>query len=289
MRRALISTLVLTVSAVLACLPGTASAAPSRSGETQAATLTSTYQLLNAPVPSVCGHPAGTLVQGKLPGIPTGQGVVKLRFGTARLIPVASGGTGAVAAIECNQGGVPWANHVVVWDRNKKVIGHFDLKRMSTYSRAYITRFAMSKGTIYGYMTGIGAADEAACCYTRTARVALGWSSASRRYIVRSRHIYYETTYARLLVDAVNKGDRTRALRYGTATAVKQLWNFRGVGGGMKLMRCGDTYSSPRYGGRMCTVTAKTPMYWFYDVEMVHPTSTTMSWKARYAEWNSTD
>jgi hypothetical protein len=59
--------------------------------------------LRSAPVPALCGHPAGTLVDGHLPGTPPGEGGVELRetaFGDLDGDGVAEG----VAVIACAQG-----------------------------------------------------------------------------------------------------------------------------------------------------------------------------------------
>jgi hypothetical protein len=59
--------------------------------------------LRSAPVPALCGHPAGTLVNGHLPGTPAGEAGVELRqtaFGDLNADGVAEG----VAVLSCAQG-----------------------------------------------------------------------------------------------------------------------------------------------------------------------------------------
>jgi hypothetical protein len=88
----------------------------------------SAESLLSAPVPSLCDHPAGTLVDGRLPGIPeTAGGVWLYRIGwtpddgaTASQLGALGDVTGdgqddAVVTLGCYQGGVSWPDTVHVY------------------------------------------------------------------------------------------------------------------------------------------------------------------------------
>lgn len=254
--------------------------------------LTSKNQLLNAPIPSVCGHKAGRLVKGRLPGIARNRGEARLRLETATLgTLVKGGGVGAVAAIQCNRGGVSWPDHIVVWNRHKQVIGHYDTAKVSAYNRIRIMTIAVKNREITAYMRGVGATDEAACCMTRSARVRMSWSPTTRRVIVRSRTIYYERSVALALVAAVNKRHRTTALKYGTSTTVSDLLALRARVATMRVGRCfgagmsQSDFWDAQVGERGCTVEVT---YRYngrsypasYGLRMVHPTRTAMSWKA---------
>ncbi len=92
--------------------------------------------LATAPVPSLCEHPEGTLVDGALPGIPPENGFVALR---ATVEPEAStdlvattdltgdGRPETAAVFACSQGGVNWPNVIVVYDPELRVLGAIDL------------------------------------------------------------------------------------------------------------------------------------------------------------------
>jgi len=72
--------------------------------------------LKSAWVPSLCGQHSGHLVHGKLPGIPSGQGEVRLRadkiaFGRF----TTHGPRAAVVAVSCDRGGVAWPDYVVFY------------------------------------------------------------------------------------------------------------------------------------------------------------------------------
>lgn len=97
-------------------------------------------QLLTADVPSLCGHTAGTLVDGVLPGLERSTGIVELKAhaaitdGTGRdpgslvaLNPAPyADGLAAVAAFTCDQGGVEWPDQLVGYDAELNVLGTVD-------------------------------------------------------------------------------------------------------------------------------------------------------------------
>src|SRR4029079_8962321 len=94
----------------------------------------STLEMLpSSLVPSLCGHPAGRLVTGTMPGIePTSGGV----WMDGRL-PVAIGdvsGDGipeAAVVVACNQGGVSWPDHIVVYTAGNVLVGAIDLATLT--------------------------------------------------------------------------------------------------------------------------------------------------------------
>ncbi|WP_052270290.1 lipase/acyltransferase domain-containing protein [Streptomyces sp. MUSC 125] len=92
--------------------------------------------LLSAPVPAACGHPAGKLSSGKLPGVPKGRGVMGLAWvttGQPRADLLTFGdldgdGTGdAAAALYCDAGGVPWPEIIAFYGPGSTLIGHISL------------------------------------------------------------------------------------------------------------------------------------------------------------------
>lgn len=97
-------------------------------------------QLLMADVPSLCGHEAGSLVDGVLPGLDRSEGIVELKAhvamvdGTGRdpLTLVALnpdphvGELAAVAAVTCDQGGVEWPDQLVGYDADLHILGTVD-------------------------------------------------------------------------------------------------------------------------------------------------------------------
>ena len=76
-------------------------------------------ELASAPVPALCTHPAGNLVNGSLPGIPSNDGVVQLADEAFTSSPGylltdlnGDGVTDAAAVIYCNLGGVSWPESI---------------------------------------------------------------------------------------------------------------------------------------------------------------------------------
>lgn len=94
----------------------------------------SAKDLLTAPVPSLCQHPAGQLVNGELPGLGTSDGFVNLavQASPAAAAPAFADFTGdgngdAAAVAQCSAGGVSWPEHVLFYSSGPQLIGDLDL------------------------------------------------------------------------------------------------------------------------------------------------------------------
>jgi len=91
------------------------------------------YDLLSAPVPAVCTHKAGRLVDGVQPGIPVNHGSMQLAWlhggATAKAALTALGdlngdGTGdAATLLDCNAGGVPWPQVIAFYSPGPTLLG----------------------------------------------------------------------------------------------------------------------------------------------------------------------
>jgi len=84
--------------------------------------------LASAPVPSLCGHKPGRLVNGKLPGIPANQGIVHLAGGNLIALGDLTGDAipDAAAVFTCNAGGVGHPDWIVFYGPGPTVLGAFD-------------------------------------------------------------------------------------------------------------------------------------------------------------------
>lgn len=123
---------------------------PDGTGSTAPAAL---RELLTAPVPSMCGHPAGRLVDGALPGIARYRGYVHLFTGTKpddRVAPVrvdlTGDGTDIAAVASCSQGGVAWPEWVLLYSEKPRLhlIGQFDLGSIAATEHATVSGLVVS-------------------------------------------------------------------------------------------------------------------------------------------------
>lgn len=83
--------------------------------------------LANAEIPSLCGHPAGRLVDGQLPSELTAPGAVGLGAAFAEGDVDGDGVSEIAASFYCNAGGVGWPEQVVVFRSDRSAIGVYDL------------------------------------------------------------------------------------------------------------------------------------------------------------------
>lgn len=89
-------------------------------------TPTLAQQLVSAPVPSLCGHHAGHLVDGKLPGIPKGKGRVFLDRSADGTITGVDG-PAAVATLGCDIGGVDWPRTLAIYGAGPTLLAYVNL------------------------------------------------------------------------------------------------------------------------------------------------------------------
>jgi hypothetical protein len=111
--------------------------------------------LYHAPVPSLCGHPAGTLVDGSLPGIPEVDGYVALR---AKQSPQQAGNlvsfgdltgdgiTDVAAVFGCSHGGVDWPNKIVLYSPGSTILGTVDLRDITPAEHSDVDRITIEGG-----------------------------------------------------------------------------------------------------------------------------------------------
>ena len=122
--------------------------------------------LLSASVPSLCGHPEGTLEDGLLPGLE--EGVVwifttefgSIPGGRAAYGPLGDGpDAGAAVAVYCDRGGVAWPESVVVYGPGPEYLGHVVLSDLAP-GRQRVEWISISGGAVTVRFTDTYAADE---------------------------------------------------------------------------------------------------------------------------------
>lgn len=186
-------------------------------GTTSGVSPVSSASLLEAPVPSLCGFPAGRLSDGHLPG-PDGYGGVWLSepslhvFGDLDRVP----GVDAAAVVRCNHGGVGWPDNVVMWDSQLRVLGSFTTSDVTGGERDVISRLARRGSTVRLDVVGITRSGDASCCGSRDARFALRYDPSRSRVVVAGRRLFDERRSAARTERLAEKG-RWGALQ-GTAT-----------------------------------------------------------------------
>ncbi|WIB63583.1 hypothetical protein [Curtobacterium sp. MCBD17_040] len=121
-----------------------ATAAVGTAAQTAPSSATLRQELLSAPVPALCKHAAGRLVNGALPG-PLSAGYVRSAWlvgGGARSENALSatgafqgaGSSNVAAAIACSAGGAPWPEVVGVWTQDGsalRLVGVFPPEQLS--------------------------------------------------------------------------------------------------------------------------------------------------------------
>lgn len=127
---------------------------PSSPGGHGSAAPAALRELLTAPVPSMCGHPAGRLIDGAPPGIALGRGGVRLFTGTKpddRVAPVrvdlTGGGHTDIAAVAgCSRGGVAWPEWVLLYSEKPRLhlIGQLDLGSIAATEHATVSALVAS-------------------------------------------------------------------------------------------------------------------------------------------------
>lgn len=123
---------------------GSPGATPSEQSTAGAPTLA---DLLSAPVPALCAHPAGRLVDGSLPGIPPHGGHVTIATKASDYTepPVSADFDGdgvdeIAAVIDCDAGGVAWPQALVVYRTGPELLGYVDLKNVTHAEHSTINR-----------------------------------------------------------------------------------------------------------------------------------------------------
>jgi hypothetical protein len=182
--------LICLISAVVVSLfaPATGNADPSTlvPGPTARGSAVTLQDLLSAPVPALCQHDAGTLVNGQLPPQDSHRGEVmiaknndepgnsyKVAFGNL------TGGdnTDAAMVTDCNAGGVPWSETVQLYTAGPARLGGVNLGDL-THSTEVVTDLSISDGVAHVTWLANGPNDPD-CCPTIKMAADLRWDGST--------------------------------------------------------------------------------------------------------------
>lgn len=160
----------------------------------------------------MCDYPAGQLVNGSLPGTEPGQVILDQALTRVGKL-VKGGGTGAAAVFHCNQGGVSWPDHVVFYDRELKVMGHFDALSIGENSgRATVTSVTIHKRVVTLRVLAVGQSGDSDLWGSAGAKVTYKYDAHKKQMTRRSVTINRERATAKKLVKYVRAG-KTKAPR----------------------------------------------------------------------------
>jgi hypothetical protein len=139
--------------------------------------------LLSAPVPGLCQHDPGNLVNGHLPPQDSHPGTVsiarfadndyKVAFGNL----TGGGNTDAAMVTDCNIGGVPWAETVQLYTAGPVRLGGVDLSDL-THSREVVSDLAISDGVAHVTWLANGP-NDAMCCPSIKMAADLRWDGST--------------------------------------------------------------------------------------------------------------
>ncbi len=128
---------------------------------------------MSAPVPQLCKHDAGNLVNGQLPLQDPSSGFVTIAHKSANdQTPLVAFGDltgdgvddGALVTL-CTAGGVAWPATVQVYTAGPTRLGGVDLGKVTNGGREYVTDLSVSSGVVHVSWVTQGP-GEPACCGT---------------------------------------------------------------------------------------------------------------------------
>ncbi|MGW4097317.1 hypothetical protein [Mycobacterium sp. NPDC004974] len=142
--------------------------------------------LLSAPVPALCRHDAGTLVNGQLPPQDSHPGSVriaqrndepdlsyKVAFGNL----TGGANTDAAMVTDCSAGGVPWPETVQLYTAGPTLLGGVNLGDI-THSREVVTDLSISDGVAHVNWLANGP-DDGECCPTIKMAADVRWDGST--------------------------------------------------------------------------------------------------------------
>lgn len=110
--------------------------------------------LLSAPIPAACTHPAGRLKNGSLPGLGPSEGFATIDITGRTTVPPAIGdvtGDGvadAVAMLHCSAGGVDWPQILLLYTSGTKLLASVDLSNLTPAEHAAPVLLRISKRAV---------------------------------------------------------------------------------------------------------------------------------------------
>ena len=215
------------VGLVMACLVVATALLGGTPAPAQAATLKE--RLKSAWVPSMCGHPAGRLVNGKLPNIEPNMGGVFLDSKlskTGKLIKKKP--AGAAAVFHCSQGGIGWPDHVVYYNSKLQVIGHLDTGSIGDRpGRQTVAGVSIKKRTVKVRVAAVPLPKDNELWGSSAATLTYRYSPSKKKVVKKKSVVFKEVATAKKVMSLVKKGKTKAARKYATKRVISELrWAY---------------------------------------------------------------
>ncbi len=190
-------------------------------------------ELVNAPVPSLCDHAAGTLSDGELlaeeenlggvwiSGYPDGR----WRTMSFRSWRDANGVPFAALVVDCNQGGVGWPPHVVFYTSGPKLLGEVDVSDVVGDGRQSVVALEPAENGVRLSLVNTYQEGDGGCCGTLSVVADFFWDGARARGQMVER--ITEKPAARDAFAAALKGERDEILRLFNLDGRSEALAFR--------------------------------------------------------------
>ncbi|MDO9377676.1 MAG: hypothetical protein Q7T56_02420 [Nocardioidaceae bacterium] len=217
-------------------------------------------KMRSAPVPSLCGYPAGRLVKGRLPGAGVENGF-RARLGSVALGKLVKGSRGdAAVEVVCSSRARLVESFVLLYRagaRGPVYRGKVSFGRWSQYGPEVVTSVSIAKRRVN--VAGLHTrAEDPLCCGSLPWRAVLRLKG--KRTALVSRTTVGEASVARAFLAAVDREDLAAASRYASRAVASGAIAQTRSGSSMRLTRCGARSELPP-GSRGCdsVFTVKPP------------------------------
>ena len=218
---------------------------------------TSTTQLRNIWVPSLCDNPSGKLVNGELPNGYVWLNQRASRYGQIRK----GGGNEAVGVFNCSQGGIGWPDNLVFYGADKKVIGRFDtgvVKQKGTYpGRQTVQSVSINKkGLVTVQVIAVPLKGDNELWGSAGATVTFAWDAKKKGMVRKSTTIYSNVRGTAVkLLSLVKAGKTKQARAYASAALVKELSSdWKAISKGNKTAKIKGSMTVGSCGGQQSEI-----------------------------------
>lgn len=217
--------------------------------------------LTSVNVPSLCDHKPGKLKNGVLKGNGHDGQVVLIPEFSKLGLKIPGRPDGAVAAINCSQGGIGWPEKLLFYDSTGTLVGMLDTGDVGdTGGRQKIDRVTLDGSTARIGVRDVPLEGDNELWGTSHATVSYAWDADKQKMRQTSVNISYPDATGRRLVQALNKRDRATVSDLAPTAMATENWpssevrkvTFEGCIG--QYSQVAFTYLLDKFGERGCVV-----------------------------------